>query len=300
MKRVGSLLALAVTTGLLAWGGSSELRPEAVLQASEFSHVQDSDGDLLPDLLEMVLLSDPQRPDTSRDGRDDLQEFLDRTLPGLEGAAPRRLGNSVRVGVTSELLEKSAASERVFWIHLAFRVQSGNMADLQALGLFFQIGPLQVPIDRFFRDPRNMIRARITESGALIGVLSVRVSLGYGLEMSVPFQFCAGGLIGGKPCLSAAYIFPEGRQYLHLLPLAAMTCIFSGLDPLQKESQLWLSNQICTTELGVVGFSGGTVVYEITSASCKTFNAVRCPPSCADRKGTVVVAPDGWSLIEGD
>ena len=300
-KRLACLLALAGASSL--WFG---LVPEPVsgpseeIQADEVSHLTDSDKDGLPDLLEMVWMSDPQKKDTDGDKVDDLEEFLGFSLPWSPASRPVKKGNVLRLGVTFQIAKEGQVKNQVFWLHLAFRIASGKLSDLHALSLFAGAEGVQVSLNRFLRDVRNGFTSRILPDGSLAGVLSIRVSLGPGKDVQVPLQFLAAGLVGKKPCFSTAFLFPEGRTFAQLLPIFPGICIFAALDPMSAETQLWASNQVCTTTLEVVGVVGNELIFEVKDAKCQAFPTVRCLPSCPQRKGQVITAPDGWSLLLGN
>ncbi len=300
-KRLACLLALAGASGL--WFGRffeplSSSSPS--IQADEVSHLQDSDHDGLPDLLEMVGMSDPHKKDTDGDGVDDLEEFLGFSLPWNAASRPAKKGSSLRLGVTYQLAREGQVKTQVFWLHLAFRIASGKLSDLHALSVFARAEGVQVPLTRFLRDVRNGLSTRRGKDGSLEGVLSIRVSLGPGKDVQVPFQFLVAGLLGKKPCLSTAFVFPEGHTYVQLLPVFPGICVFAALDPMTTETQLWASNQVCITTLEVVGVVGNDLILEVKDAKCQAFPAVRCLPSCPQRKGQVITAPDGWSLLLGN
>ena len=300
-KRLACLLALAGASGLwfgLGPGPVSTSSPG--IQADEISHLQDSDHDGLPDLLEMVWMSDPHKKDTDGDKAGDLEEYLGFSLPWSGASRPTKKGNALRLGVTYQLAKEGMVKTQVFWLHLAFRITSGKLSDLHALSLFARAEGVQVPLNRFLRDVRYGLTTVKLRDGSLAGVLSIRVSLGPGKDVQVPFQFMAGGLLGRKACFSSAFVFPEGHTYVQLLPVFPGICVFAALDPMTTETQLWASNQVCTTTLEVVGVVGNELILEVKDAKCQAFPAVRCLPSCPQRKGQVITAPDGWSLLLGN
>ncbi len=300
-KRLVSLLALAGASSLWFGLGPAPLSPSSqVIQADEVSHLKDTDHDGLPDLLEMVWMSDPRKTDTDGDGYDDLEEFLASSLPWSAASKPEKKGSNFRVGVTYQVVKEGQVKNQVFWVHLAFRIASGKLSDLHALTLLAGAEGLQVPLNRFLRDVRNGFTSRRLKDGSLAGVFSIRVSLGPGKDIQVPLQFLAAGLIGKKPCLSTAFLFPEGKTYTQLIPIFPSICVFAAIDPMSLETQLWDSNKVCTTTLEVVGVVGNELIFEVKDAKCQTFPTVKCLPSCPQRKGQVITAPDGWSLLMGN
>ena len=195
-------------------------------------------------------------------------------------------------------------TERVFWLHMVFKIETGSLARLKGLGLFIHLDGTILPLDGYLKDPRNVINARVDEAtGARYGTFSVRVGMGpsaYPLSIDKPFQFCLVGRLGRQTFTSAAYLDNVAGVYVQLIPFQPgglfAYCAINPSNPLLAN---WdKDSEICLVKKDVVGVTPGQVIYEVTSAKCVTVTVDKaCMSGCESMSGSVVVGLDGWGLV---
>jgi len=302
-KRAAAFLLVAGSAGLSTALLSRPQGDAAGLHAAPISHTADLDRDGLPDALEAVLLIEPGKRDTDLDGVDDLTEFLAGSS-GRLCSSTKSCGEGFRLGVSSEEMRFGMLTERVFWLHLVFKVGSGSLASFQGLGLFIHMDGTILPLDPYFKDPRNVLNIRTDEiSGSRYGTLSVRVGMGpsaYPLSIEKPFQFCLVGRLANRTLCSATYLDNIGGVYVQLVPFQPGGLFaYSAINPSNPQLAKWDKDcQICLVKKEVAGVTPGKVIYEITSAKCVNVTVDKaCMPGCEGMSGSVVVGLDGWGLV---
>lgn len=272
----------------------------SLLQAQAVNPFQDSDGDLLPDNLEWVSLSDPASGDSDGDGRDDFIEAVQSTSMHL--ATPGQpLDQEMRVLLSSN--EDRPTGERFVWMHCLFRFASGRM-DLDWFFPFIAINGVSVPIaDIFGRTPMDLrVRAHPTEG--MYAIVSLRLARERDFARSLPCTVNARAAISGRFLSSSIYAYDSFGTVTTLMPLGKDglrgALVAQSLPPHNGSSNTFFSgNRVCVQTLTLTGHVPGGYLCEVETSACQTANALRCASDCAGKVGNTLIAPDGLGAITG-
>ena len=130
-----SLIGLALVLVVVTIASSTR---SSVGEASPVNLFTDSDGDQLPDVMEIAFLTDPSSSDTDDDGRDDFLDALAyeaRTFSTLPPAEIR--DHQMRTGTA--LLTHPDGSEE-FWLFAAMNLVDRDLSSINGILPFFRAG----------------------------------------------------------------------------------------------------------------------------------------------------------------
>ncbi len=258
--------------------------------------LKDTDGDLLPDVLEWSLLSDPLKKDTDGDGISDFVEAVEFTSP-IEKNQTGPAVDSYRVLFATT--QEGKLRSRYLWVHSLIRLASGNIKDLRALNLFLDYNGSKVDLTSLFYTNTKEIKVQSVSSQGLLIRIAVRFPMPKGFEKLAPGSFASHALVNSNILTASAQMFYLNSAFhtLSLVNSKAMILQTSGAG--EARTTFWTSGQACVLTLEIIGSSPGWRICEVKKAACKVVYRGNCSPSCLKSTGAAVLVADGTPLIEG-
>ncbi|MCA8970928.1 MAG: hypothetical protein KDC95_14125 [Planctomycetes bacterium] len=301
-------LGLVVTmTALAVWSrteASSNAGPfgldGVVLEATKLTPLQDSDGDLLPDMLEHVVQSVGDSKDSDGDGRDDFIEQLEYSDPMLKDASNLQ-NDGFRILLHTTSLPNN---EETLWIHLMFRMRSGLWQDLQALSLFLESGGDQrFPLDALLTSSVAEIRDRMDPVEGLLVRVSLKVPTPASLRgytAVTPITIGGFAKIYGKIFMAGSMLLHNNVEYLTLAPVGSKALVAQTTNSQSTASPFWSTQKRCKVSLAVIGAGRHGLWCEVSKADCEpSHKAARCTPACPSLIGGTFIVPDGLPFVIG-
>lgn len=303
--RWSAVAAIALGAGAaIAW---NVLQPR-VVHAAGLPTGSDSDGDGLPDKLELAHGCDPYLVDSDFDGVSDAEEFARHSSPSNGSQLPGASAASVGMGITAN----GAKLRFVTAIYIA----DGVLNDKQLkLGVVKSSTPVYLPK---------------TALGTSTNVTVVPASVPGQLVLVYEAPITAAILRGGDASIFSVLTGPGGVKAADAVNLALIDSTFcqrfilttqSGGSPgttLQTSPHgggaggvvfkpvggssppaTWTPGEICNQTTQLVGYSGGAAVQEVVGAYCETGWDAYCDPSCAASVGTTITLLDPAVLVGG-
>lgn len=287
--------ALLLTLTLVSAAVLSSPSKTEELRADVPCALVDNDGDFLPDCVEWVVLTDPQRADTDSDGLPDFVEVVQRGSPRRFGAA-RPLDHEMRVVVTAV---RNPAGGSETWLHLLFRFV-GTSSLLTSFQPWLQVQTLpgvSLPLESLTSGPVVFNQRSDPLQGLWVHV-AMPLACESLLRCVLPCTIGADAVIGGRSLRSATKLFDLRGTVATLVPFdgggfavqsIAATSPFAGGD----------SNKVCVLSLRQVGSGPAGTVYEVTDAICDDCNDLECGVGCPNAIGIVITLPGGVETITG-
>jgi hypothetical protein len=299
---VGGIAAIAAIVFVAADQRAGARTHSGVLHALAVDPFQDTDGDLLPDSVEWVVLSDPSTADTDGDGRDDFIEAVQYTSM-RSATPPQAVDQEMRV-LLSSLVDRYSG-ERYVWLHCLFRFASGRV-DLDWFMPFLSTGRegLAVPIgDIVGRTPMRLSVRGSPNEGAY-AIVTLRLARERDFVHTLPCMVNARACISGRFLAASTYVFASYGTLSTLVPLgrdsAQGQLIAQSLAAHDGSSNTFFSgNRVCVQTLGITGQVPGGYLCEVESSTCEPANGLRCSSDCSRQVGETLIAPDGLGAITG-
>jgi hypothetical protein len=254
----------------------------------------DTDGDFLPDVVEWACLTDPQNPDTDRDGIGDFIEVVQRGNPRRVGM-PRPADHEMRIVVTATEGPNRDVQTN---LHLLFRFL-GTPSLLTSFQPWLRIGAfpgLEIPLGSLASGMTSLEQRIDPIEGLLVSVLIPMASESM-LRALLPCTIGARATIGDRELATTVPLFDVRGTTATLVPfdqdgyavqsIGAMTAFQGG------------SNRVCVVQLSRIGVGPGGVAYQVTHADCDDCNGLQCGVQCADLVSWVLVLPGGLGSIAG-
>ena len=286
---VVSLLGLA---GLWFLG----TRHEPELAATSGEAMLDSDGDMLPDHVEWVLLLDPQKADTNGDGTDDFLHAVQHLLPGAS-SEQYAFDHEMRI-VTSSVPDPNAG--RAIWINMMFRFAGAKLASVTAFTPFIDSWGFRFPLIDILGGNSMFLMTRQHPTEGLYLLISFRIT---SEQILTPFYPCTIGVsavIDGKRITSGTYLHNAAGVSAVFVPISSDEFVVQTLSQDDRSNPFWSANRVCVMRLSVIGTSYGGSLCEVTSANCVPDGRLRCPPTCESSLGSITFFPDGMGTITGN
>ena len=257
---------------------------------------KDSDGDLLPDVLEWTLLSDPHKKDTDGDGISDFVEAVEFTSPIQKNKTGAPVDSYRLLFATTR---EGKLQTRYLWIHVLIRLASGDIKDLRGLNLFFDQNGSKVDLSSLFLTNTKELKIQKSAKQGLLIRVAVRMPMPTGFEKLAPGSFASHALINKNIHTASAPMFYLGSAFhtFALVNSSAMILQTSGSG--EAQTTFWTSGQACVLTLEVIGSSPGWRICEVKKAGCKVVYRGSCSASCLKSTGAAVLVADGTPLVEG-
>ena len=292
----------AIFTGVSIFVGAAALHDGPDRLAANTVPIQDTDGDLLPDSLEWVLLMMPSVVDTDLDGTDDFIEAVSHEL--LNGAlplGPRPLDHEMRALVAVH--EDQNQIEHVV-VHIIVRIASGGAGQVTQLDPFLDFQGTRVPIGELITGGLVHFAVRVDPTEGMLVVMSSRIALASQLAFVLPCTIGVTGTIGQKSLQTETLLVEADGEAAALIPVSEDRFVIQPLNPNANpnpgpNSGFWKQAHVCELELIPAGAGGGSQVCEVADADCTGAPTLRCAPSCQSQSGKVFVVPYGIGALNG-
>lgn len=303
---VAGLTAAAFGWATIAWTPVGA-RLDATAAAAGFT--ADSDGDGLPDMLELQFGSSPLVSDTDGDGVPDLLECVLGALPFDAANAPNAMQMQRPAARVFGFLQAG-----YFHFFVAVRVPTGTLADVtQITSLLFaphvaNYGPFAIDFNPVLGE--GSVSTTAMPSGGVVATCDVSVpqealhlflsDLDHYMQFSVGFS----AKVGGVSVTNVAHFTTTATYDWTLLSLAGLniggTPFAQGgtgaLRPLQPASLPpgWTPNTACVVSVDLVGLElGAILVLQTTSANCLPLVPALCSTaSCDEQLGRILKVID--------
>lgn len=294
--------ALVVLIGLLlvAFVDVSARGGPVPLQADESVDLdlEDSDGDLLPRIVEQMLRTSPLSTDSDSDGEDDFEEVV--TTQNHLSNSSVLMDHGLRVMVSAS---KNANGVDEVWIHLIVRTVGVSFEDVKFHGLQLRKDGVAVPIEHLLCPAGMRVAFEQHKNQECRYVFSMRLTSEATLAALSPCTIVADFTIESRPLRAGNVLEATRSGVASLLPHSESSF---ALLPINSSNYIQDSNpyyrgggRVCEMGLIAVGESSSGTICEVDWADCKPAAGLRCTSTCAQRTGKVMVVPDGLSLITG-
>jgi hypothetical protein len=258
----------------------------------------DSDGDGMPDSLELQLNLDPNSVDSDGDGVPDLDEFLLKTDPGNAASTPTIASAQYSVRVFGYRADNQVDPE--IRLGVGIYLPDGNLAPLA--GLQFVVMLSGVPFN-LLPLAANDSQGIVITPGILPGSLNLQFSFSAPLSclLSIaPFSLGAGTPGTGLMGLDAAYFDTVGGVlgvYNFTTTSNGASAAFRPLDPGGLPPSWGAFGQGCVLTMESGGSSGPFVLVEVTAAGCEPYPGYCEAAACAQKNGSVHLILDVLGAI---
>jgi len=295
-----SLIAALLGVGFAGWHTSGT----ATLEANPGGPLQDTDGDLLPDCLEWVLMTNPAEADSDFDGTDDFLEAVQFQVT-KGAAAPLPMDHEMRLSV--------GTFAKQIIVHLMLRVVPGEQ--VESLSAFLDIGGTRYPINGLLWNNIVQCKTLVHPTEGTYVIASAWLCSEAQLRTVLPCSLGITGGIGSRSFENGATLFALDGEIATLAPLPSpsgferfgihpIDANLSGAAPAQSGGSgplpFWQSSKVCEVELVLNGNTGGGgMVATAIDAQCSGAVTLQCAPSCSGQIGRVLVLPGGLPFITG-
>jgi hypothetical protein len=289
------LVLVASHVGLLSDASTGT----GVLQAQLIDPRSDKDGDLLPDILELVLGTDPLRSDTDGDGVSDFVEVNTGTQPLLPDA-PKPLDHAFRLVMAGATERDGPTTRRYLYLYLLYRLPTSDPRDLEGLYPFLDFRGVRIPAIDIIPQSLYQITSKLEKGQGLLACMTFRLVADDYFRTLLPCTFGAYTQIGSKIYASGGILAVRGGALVTMVSYAPGHFVLQPVDDAEvANNSFWNRNRVCTFELEVQATSRGGQICEIKNADCVQVDNFRCVSDCRDQNGGLVFVPDGLSLISG-
>ena len=267
------------------------------LLADERGPLTDTDGDLLPDTLEWLTLSNPLLKDTDGNGVDDFVEAVQHITPFTTGTKP--LEDEVRVLLSATPVQGGTGAE--VYVHMLFRFVGNRIGNVQQMTPYIALDSCgKIPAPDLITGGPVTVRAATHPTAGTLVIASVRLCRQSELLYILPCTVGAQIVIDGKLHSSGTYVGVDHNTPVVLLPVIPGVFINQPLNPEDNQSNpFWNTNSVCAMKFGVVGSGMGGSICEVECADCEVANGLRCAPLCRQSVGKLIFVPDGLATITG-
>ena len=290
--RVLSLCLVAAVVTMVASGGVGK----SEVQAEGYDPFADADGDLLPDAVEWVALTNPHEPDTNWNGTDDFLEVVEHRLP-LSRNVPRPVDHAMRALVYSTTTPEGS---REMYLALLLRFVNASIGTVQVLEPFIEVQEMMVPLTQLIGSTRSQLTTKLDGKGGLYVMFAMRLSSVYELRALLPCTIGVRAVVDGRRYLTGSYLLESDLAETALVPIGAGNF---ALQPANAQDSFanpfWKRNKVCIMTLDVVGSSGNGNLCEVRTADCTVANGLVCGSTCSSAVGLMIFVPEGLSTITG-
>ncbi len=291
-KTTYSLLPLAVLL-FAAWMVVPATRQGLV--AGSGSALDDSDEDFLPDSVEWAVLTSAANPDTDGDLVPDFVEVVQRGLP-REAGTPLPMDHECRIVVTGP---GPGNTSEPTWLHLLLRFVSPTPT-LSALAVWVELPQypgLRFPLSILSATELELRQRQTANDGLWVHVAVPMVSEQI-LQQILPCSIRAEADFGGRVVATGVKLFDVQGQTVSLVPFGQGSFALQSIGAQPMNSSLY-SNKVCVLDLREAGSGPGGLVYEVVAADCEDCNELECSPSCPSSVGWLITLPGGLQGMFG-
>jgi hypothetical protein len=173
----------------------------------------DSDNDLLPDDAEWTLLGDPFNADTDGDGTNDFIEAIEHESLASGGNPQLAPTDGFRLVVNTTLDPQT--SQRFFWIHMLYRLPSGQDSDVRGSILLFRTqDQREIDLTSLLFSPLMVEQvSKIDPKHGLLKRITLKVPETPGFQNLAPSSFRSYSLVNQKVLGSGTPLLYLGGAY---------------------------------------------------------------------------------------
>ncbi len=255
---------------------------------------QDTDGDLLPDRLEWVLMSDPLSPDTDMDGTDDFLEAVQHQPP--MGANPKALDHEMRVVIST--YRDAAGADQVV-LNILFRFATGSIEQVQDLEPFLLSTTSAVPLLGVLGRSTKHFEVRKHPTQGSYGIVSSELGRVESLRPLTPCAVGIRGRIGGRELISGTYLMDVDGALCAIVPVTDTKFTLQTAGGQGKAASFWRRNAMCELSLVAMGTGWRSFMVEVSRAACSGVPVLACPPDCGSQLGRILFLPFGIGILRG-
>lgn len=256
----------------------------------------DTDGDLLPDRLEWVLLLDPQLADSDRDGTDDFLHAVQGRRGLLEPRSNFGYDDEARVVVNS--LPDGVGGKSI-WVHMLFRFAGANLRDLRSLQPYIDYWGMRIPIDRLIGAGETHLSIRQHPTEGLYVLCSFELGHESTFRWIMPCTIGATTVMGSRTIRTGTFVDSAAGAVTALVPVTPDGGVIQTLTPEDRDDPFWTTSRVCLLRLSVVSTTPSGTLCEVSNADCVSSGELSCPPTCLSSRGQMMFFPDGLSTITG-
>jgi len=299
LSRSRVLTALFAAAGFVAVTSFDD-RPLDQLVAGPNDPFLDTDGDMLPDTLEWVLMSDPWNADTDGDGEDDFLEAVQFQLP--RNTPPPPLDHEFRA--ITHIVRMQDNSQHVI-VNLMFRLANADPGEVASLVPFIDFQGQKFPFPSLFAMGLVHVDLKLVANEGMYILLSSRLCDPGELQYFLPSAIGATALIGQRPFENGSLLHRDGGTTVSVAEIANDRFSIHPIDsefltdPNEPQSGFWQKSKVCELELVVEAVGGGYSLAEVVEAACTGAPTLGCSPTCDTWLGKLVVFPDDMSFVTG-
>ena len=290
--------SLAAASGLAALIVclADEVQGERTLSANSGDYLADTDGDLLPDVVEWAVLTHDQLSDSDGDGIGDFLEVVQFGAP-LQYGQPMAQEHEMRPVIT---LEVGNNGQEFVWVHLLFRFMGSGTSQLQGLVPWVSTGGQVIPFSISPSLSGFTVKAVMDPLDGVMVIVSTRLVDLQTFHALLPCTVGADAQIGAVAYSAGTYLGIHEAELVHLVPLGPKG--FALHSPGRQggdSSQSGYTNKICVIQLEEVGTSSAGTVYEAVDPDCEPASGLRCSVRCKESGGWTIILPKGVTTITG-
>ena len=304
MRKRNAAAFLAVLGLAVLVSTRGDLTTPAALQADPIHPLQDSDGDLLPDILEWSSLTNPYQRDSDSDGAADFFDVVSNRVRPLANVDGERTGaHSSPAGPSAArvLVSTTRGTDRpAVLMNLLFRFGPQQSPNLQFLRPFLDVRGMQVPIETIVMSSTIQVAMRNEQAVGWYLLITARICSLDELRPLLPCTLGALAVIDGVPVMTGSPVLDVAGVPAAIMPVSNDSFALHAIQPPQDvRNPFWTDNKACVFELVQIGATQNAILCEIMNPDCVGAAALCCDPGgCRSKQGGVVSLPGGIGLLK--
>lgn len=291
------LLAASCCLAVAIWQLAGSGGERVALAANGSAALTDTDGDLVPDSVELVMQTDPEETDTNEDGIDDFLTILyyGNLLESMPEPEPehrmRVVVNSVKEGEDTNV-----------WLHMMIRfIVTRDLGDI-FIEPYIDVEGMRVSLVPLLGSG-NIALVTKKKGDSLYVMISCKLTNEATLSRILPCTLGAEGIFDRQHINTGTYLVDSGGSPHAMLPFIDSSFILQPINAdarYQEPNPFWKGGRVCVMKLTVISSSPNGHLCEVTSAECKPSPGLRCASSCSSNVGQPVFVPGGLGTINGN
>lgn len=256
----------------------------------------DSDGDLLPDCVELPLLMDPNAVDSDQDGIGDFLAAAQFRRPFDNPGSPRPIDDEMRVVVSAS---ENLAGVQSVWVHFLFRFVGANPGELRGITPFLDLSGTRYSFASMIGAGGAAMSVRVDAVEGLFCIASFELLNLEALRSILPCTVGATAMVGSRVIHSGAYLQDVAGVVTVLTAADDDKGMVVPLDQAATDDPFWTSARICVMQLEVMSTTPSGSLCEVRNAECMSSGRLACPPTCLQSRGSSMFFPNGLGTVTG-